>query len=360
MIAHLLSRVLLQPTPPTDLSTSEWESLLGQARRSRLLPRLAHHFRRAGRLGAVPQRPRQHLEGAIRLADRQRREVLWELGHLQDALCSLGVPVVLLKGAAYVAASLPPAPGRLFSDIDILVPEGRLADVELALFRSGWIGVHRDAYTQQYYRRWSHELPPLRHVRRGTNLDVHRAITSPTSRFAVPGEKLIASAQPLPSHPGLWILSPADMVLHSAAHLFQEGEFDHGLRDLLDMNDLLRHFGLRSSTNWAELLMRAADLGLEVPLRHALTQLQQLDAGAVPRYTLEALAARRRHPSLHRLTNGLLTTALRPNHPSCARAGDGLVRWLLYVRSHWLRMPPHLLAYHLGRKAITRSHRSPG
>ena len=28
--------------------------------------------------------------------------------------------------------------------------------------------------------------------------------------------------------------------------------------------------------------------------------------------------------------------------------------WLLYVRSHWLRMPPWLLAGHLLRKAIRR------
>ena len=47
----------------------------------------------------------------------------------------------------------------------------------------------------------------------------------------------------------------------------------------------------------------------------------------------------------------LLTVVLRPNHPSCLAAGDGLARWLLFVRSHWLRMPPRLLIPHLVRKA---------
>lgn len=34
--------------------------------------------------------------------------------------------------------------------------------------------------------------------------------------------------------------------------------------------------------------------------------------------------------------------------------GVGASRWLLYVRSHWMRMPPHLLAQHLPRKAVQR------
>ena len=51
------------------------------------------------------------------------------------------------------------------------------------------------------------------------------------------------------------------------------------------------------------------------------------------------------------LKAGLLTIALRPVHPSCHVPGEGLARWLLFVRSHWLRMPLQLLVPHLVRKA---------
>jgi hypothetical protein len=34
--------------------------------------------------------------------------------------------------------------------------------------------------------------------------------------------------------------------------------------------------------------------------------------------------------------------------------GPAIARQLLYVRSHWLRMPPGLLALHLSRKALRR------
>jgi glutaconate CoA-transferase subunit A len=48
--------------------------------------------------------------------------------------------------------------------------------------------------------------------------------------------------------------------------------------------------------------------------------------------------------------------------PDVARprgAAEGLARWLLYVRSHWLRMPPHLLVPHLVRKAWMRRFPAP-
>jgi hypothetical protein len=49
----------------------------------------------------------------------------------------------------------------------------------------------------------------------------------------------------------------------------------------------------------------------------------------------------------------LLDRALLPAEQP-PRLGPSLARWLLYVRSHWLRMPPWLLAGHLFRKAHKR------
>ena len=35
--------------------------------------------------------------------------------------------------------------------------------------------------------------------------------------------------------------------------------------------------------------------------------------------------------------------ALQPQHPSCAPTGAAVALAGLYLRGHWLRMPPHLL-----------------
>lgn len=339
--------------PPAPRSPETWALLIGQARRTSLLARLARHCADHGGLDAVPEAPRRHLEGALKLAERQRHEVHWEVDEMARALVPLGVPVVLLKGAAYLLAGLPPARGRVFADVDVLVPRERIDAAEAALFAAGWLSDERDPYNQRYYRQWMHEIPPLRHVQRSTVIDLHHTIAPPTSRFRVDGARLLQRVRPLPDHPGLFVLAPEDMVLHSATHLFQEGEFPHGLRDLLDLRDLLTHFA-REPGFWDALLARADELALRVPLHHALWHLQRL-FGLVPP-AAHAARVRALAPGwLPRTAMAwLLERALRPMHPSCDGPSVALARWMLYVRSHLLRMPPHLALPHLVRKAWMR------
>ena len=335
-----------------NFSPREWEALLGQARRSRLLARLAVHFaEQPGGLAAVPSPQQQYLQGALALVERQRHEVLAELAHLRRALKGVSAPVVLLKGAAYLLAGLPPARGRVFSDIDLLVGQPQLNEVEGVLFAAGWISQERDAYNQRYYRQWMHEIPPLTHVTRHSVIDLHHTIAPPTSRFKVNAVRLFERIQPIGSS-GFFMLGPEDMVLHSASHLYQEGEFDHGLRDLLDVVDLLTHFG-RVATFWQTLLARAAELGLGEPLHHLIEQARRLGALRVPVDCEPGLRALRPAWPARGLVAALLTQVLRPQHPSCDTRRAQLARWLLYLRSHQLRMPVRLLIPHLVRKAYT-------
>ncbi len=345
------------------LGMRQWELLLAQARRTRLQARLAWHFRNRGWLEAVPAAPRAHLEGALLAAERQRNQARWEIDRLRVALADVPSPVVLLKGAAYVAADLPPAQGRLFTDVDFMVHQAALPAAESSLIGAGWVPQQLDAYDDRYYRRWMHELPPFKHVWRHTWLDVHHTITPPTSRFAVDGQRLMARVRPL--HPGaqLAVLAPEDMLLHSAAHLFQDGDFSTGLRDLLDMQDLLHHFSADPAF-WPALMERARELRLHTPLHHALVQSRRL-FGTEPPAPLRAEAdALGRGATTRVLMPALLAVALRPPHPSCDTRASGPARMALYLRSHWLRMPWWQIGAHLARKAWMRTrarlqHRPP-
>jgi hypothetical protein len=351
MTGDLLSAAMRGDESPAVNDARAWEGLLGQARSSRLLARLALRFEASGGLQSLHPGPRWHLTAALRLAERQQHVVRWEVDCIQRALAELATPVVLLKGAAYVLADLPAARGRLFADVDILVAERCLTQVEGALLAAGWIPQERDAYNDRYYRRWMHELPPLTHVVRGTTVDVHHTITPPTSAFHVAGASLLDQSRPLSQDGKLRLLQPVDMVLHSAVHLFLEGEFDHGLRDLLDLDDLLLHFGTTEPQFWSQLFARAQGLQLEVPLHHALVHVRRL-FGTQPPAEFSAAVRKLQPPWLPRwLMARLLTVALRPAHPSCRVRGEAGVRWLLYIRSHWLRMPARLLLPHLVRKA---------
>ena len=58
--------------------------------------------------------------------------------------------------------------------------------------------------------------------------------------------------------------------------------------------------------------------------------------------------------ALSLLIDALFSRALMPDHASCDDKFTPLARWLLYIRSHYLRMPLHLLIPHLLRKAIKK------
>ena len=119
------------------------------------------------------------------------------MNRVERALRDLNVPVVLLKGGAYVMAGLPAGRGRLMSDLDILVPRERLPEVEGALSARGWETLEADSYDDYYYRNWTHELPPMRHRDRNTELDVHHTILPPLGSLKPDPALLFDAARPL-------------------------------------------------------------------------------------------------------------------------------------------------------------------
>jgi hypothetical protein len=352
-VHSLAVRALTRPDLLPALAIGEWDLLIRQARRSDLLGRLHARLEMHGLLHDVPPQARRHLDAARRVADKHARVVQWEIRQIRAALSATNVPVILLKGAAYVAAGLPPATGRIFSDIDLMVPKAALGLVEKRLLMNGWIADKLDSYDQRYYRRWMHELPPMRHRRRGTVVDVHHSILPETSRYRLEARLLREAAIPVWRDEGLRMLAPADMVLHSATHLFCDGEFDHALRDLADIDDLLRHFG-DDPAFWTDLAARARQLGLSRPLYYALSQGRRWLGTPVPSALEGLLESGRPGPLAGFLMDALLERAMLPNHPSCDRTFSGLARGLLYVRGHYLRMPLRLLLPHLLRKAVRR------
>jgi hypothetical protein len=247
-------------------------------------------------------------------------------------------------------AGLPMARGRLFSDIDILVPQASLDAVEHALLKAGWATTHEDPYDQRYYREWMHELPPMKHVRSQGMVDVHHAILPRTAPIQPDTARLLASAVPL-GDGGLAVLAPADMVLHSAVHLFHDGEFDKGLRDLLDIHRLLQHHGAAPGF-WDSLTARAREHGLGRPLYYALRYCTLLFGLTAPSTTMTRAAAWAPAWPVRWMMDQLFGRALLPRHQSCVRRFDAAARFVLYVRANWLRMPPLLLARHLLRKAM--------
>lgn len=348
----VLVDVLRDPGQLQTLGLRDWDLLLRQAASAGMTASLLGVVEEAHMFDAIPAAPRQHLEWIRVVAARHRRAVRFEVAKIQSALKGVNIPLILLKGAAYAMAGLPPAGGRMFSDIDILVPKERLGEVEAALMLHGWAGTHQDAYDQRYYRVWMHELPPMEHIHRGNVIDVHHAIVPETAAVRPDPASLRGAAVPIAGGDNLWMLSPHDMVLHSAVHLFSEAELHHGLRGLLDVHRLLLHFGAMPGF-WEALPARAVQLELTRPLFYALRYSARLLGTVVPEGVLNEVAeVGRPGYFLQLLMDALFLRALLPPHPGCADRLTAAARGVLYLRGNWLRMPPAMLVRHLFHKAF--------
>jgi hypothetical protein len=329
--ARLLTRLLADPSRVGEVR--DWTSLLSAARAESLMGSLA--FRVEG--AEVPPKVASLLEDARRDAAQAKTQALWEAEMARRALAPTGVPVVLLKGTAYAGGGLPAAVGRSIGDLDILVPRDSLPEVERALLAAGWEWVKEDAYDDQYYRRWMHELPPLIHRERDRMIDVHHTILPLTARRRPDAAAMIADSLVLED--GLRILSPADMIVHAVAHLFADGDLAGGLRNLWDIDRLLRAFAEQIDF-WPKLNERARLHQLRPHVARALRLAARLYGTPVVR-TLAGRAAPG-DPLFERrlLARNGWGQAIRP----AARLG-------FYARSHLLRMPPLMLARHLWTKA---------
>jgi hypothetical protein len=347
--ADLVCQALRQPQQLLALTPAGWDVLVRQARRAGLLARIACMLEAQGSIDSVPDAPRAHLKAAFTSAEAKHADAMRELARIDLALAPSGVQPVLLEGAAYVAAGLLPAMGRVFTDVDILVPKDRLAEVEEALMSHGWAAMHHSAYDQRYYRKWMHELPPLRHSRRQTVINVRHAILPETARLKPSSARLLSSARPLESPLRFAVLDHADMVLHSTVTLFHSDDLSHGLRDLSDLDLLLRHLG-RSPGFWRDLVERARELDLAKPLHYGLRYANRLLGTPVPRDCLPSTNG------LGRLTFAISDwfwiRALRPQHSTASDRWTPAALFALNARAHWLRMSPVLALRHLATKTL--------
>jgi hypothetical protein len=338
---RLLLGVLIDPHRAAALDTEGWNRLLLEARYHGLVARLGEEFAQRGLSEGLPLAAQRQITAAMTAAAANQAALRFEIDRVRAALRDSGMPLMLLKGGAYLAAGLPCAQGRTACDLDILVPRDRLAEAEQALLAAGWEAKALDAYDDRYYREWMHELPPLWHPGRDMALDVHHTIFPPISRLAIDSADLLAAARPL--HGGLLVLSPPDMVLHAALHLFGE-DATNRLRDLMDLRDLV--IGAAAEPGfWPTLLDRARALGAGWALEHALHHLVTLLDVPVPE-PIRASVLQDRNP-LRRLIRRMLADSLLGGLPEETGAWHATSQFCVYARSHWLRLPLPLLVRHL-------------
>lgn len=347
-------QALREPQLALQWQLADWDRLIRLARRLRLLARLAASLQAAGLTERVPAEARRHLLAEQRLSEWRAGAMVWALQRVRSALGPPAYPCVLLKGAAYMGQGLAIAAGRLPSDADILVPRAYLDNAQQRLLAEGWQELDLDAHDQLYYREWSHEVPPMRHPQHSIELDLHHNILPPVARTRVDADLLLAELRPS-NWPGWMVLQPVDQILHSAAHLFLDSEARDRLRDLVDLDGLLRHFAVEP-VFFDRLTARARQLGLGEPLALACDFCVRWLGTPIPVEHLAAMLAigpqGLRRATLLRLWQRVLMPS-EPDEPSPWQ--QDMAAMALLTRYHRQRMPLRLLLPHVWHKWRSRN-----
>ena len=349
-----VARALTDPGSVAPLDSDGWTHLLSAARALSLIGTLAEILAEA----PIPPQVARVLADVRHSNVTGQRQALWEAQCARMALADYPGRVVLLKGTAFAAAQYSAALGRSIGDLDILVERSGIDQVEALLLKAGWEWVKPDPYDDAYYRQWMHELPPLIHGTRDRMIDVHHTILPLTAKPRPDAAALIADARVLPS--GLYVLSPADIICHAAAHLIADGDLSGGMRNLWDIDRLVRQF-VADEPGFSETLAERAKLhGLLPAVGRALRLSERLfGTPIVFRRTPESRARTEQSDSGLRRSpeNKKQVTASDALFLRRITAVDGwgrktrkLTRQAFYMRSHLLRMPPAMLARHLWTK----------
>jgi len=345
--------MLQDPEVVRDWDVDDWNRFLPQARQARLLGRCYHLFGQHGLLDAVPARLVDQMRGALAQTRYVQSQALRELGQVCRVLDRQGIPVMALKGVAYLAAALPPSHWRNLSDIDLLVPIAEIERAEQALMRSGWLpNGEFDSYDQHYYRAWMHEIPPLVHRARETEVDLHHNLAPPVSRIRINATRLWEASLEVadPHGQSVRVPGPADMLLHNAVHLFMNDELRGGLRDVVDFRDLFEHFAQQDEAFEPGLLARANELGCGRPLYYATSTARRLTGLAASDRFLAEVGRHAPALPVRRLMAWLIEQLMSPRRLGAWQTT--LADRLLFLRSHWVRMPPGMLIRHLTHKAF--------
>jgi hypothetical protein len=349
-VRELLHIALSDPGAIVAMDAADLDLTIRVARRARLLGNVAVLLQDAGLLDSVEEAARDQFQSALVLAESRASLALWELDRIAWAMSDYeDIRCIAMKGCAYLLLNLPNAPGRIFADVDLMLPESDLAGVEEFMNQHGWKSRTITAYDQNYYRNGTHELPPIMHVEREVEIDLHHNILPRTARLKPDAEKLLAGAKEVAGS-YYSVLADEDIVLHAMTHLMFNDEMADKLRDLVDIRGLCEHFSSIDPGFWPRLISRAEEQNLQRAMFYSLRYMAKLPGTPIPDDVIDT-ASRWGPPSpLLWLMDRLVPRALYPPHPDCPSRLIAVSRWMLFVRSHWIRMPPWLLVYHLSYK----------
>ncbi len=347
----LLLQVLKNPKAMLDLDIKDWNKLLLEAHLLKLRARIAHDAQDTGLWEQIPEAVQRILTNARIDATARQRKILWEVNRIRRALFDFDDKIILVKGVAYLIKGLRCAKGRVSVDVDILVDKKNIDKVENFLFLAGYGSHELNDYDQQYYRKWAHEIPPLLHPDRMIEVDVHHTILQITNRLSPKIDLMIKAAVTVEDN--IQVLCNEDMLLHSIVHQFIDGAIKASLRNLLEQHDMIMEFS-EDPDFWPSLMAKTDEFNFGRPVFYCLRYCQFFLRTKIPENVVSWADKARPNWFMLKVMDWMVLRTMVPFGVGRSKFADYIATNGLYIRSHWLRMPPVMLAGHLLHKFIRR------
>jgi hypothetical protein len=243
------------PAGESIWSPDQWRSILNCAEDQHVAPLLSYELRRAGADKVVPASVVQRLQESLHANAACNLGLFQELGTVLGGLESMGIPVIVLKGAFLASAVYANPALRRMGDLDLLV---HLKDIPQAMEKLSELGYHVNA-------------PPWVNVGcdielaapdRLATVELHWGLTGLGKRYSIPVEAVWHSARPVDiAGAAVLTLAPEELLLYLAYHAANKHLFMQGLRSLVDVDQVVRRY--EPGISWERVASLAASWGLQ-------------------------------------------------------------------------------------------------
>jgi hypothetical protein len=197
------------------------------------------------------------------------------LAQILHTLEGEGVPAVVIKGAA-LAAEYPDPALRPYGDLDLLVPEARLAQAERVLNGLGYRGFTSKGWSVEHHR----HLPTMLGEDGRIPVEIHWRLDNPGQTGQLPTQEMWARAWAWSvGGQAALRLDPVDAALHVCCHAVVQNVGRLGLLPVCDLVQLAGHW---DRAQWDALVRRGRRYGLERAVFFMLSLARQAMELAVP------------------------------------------------------------------------------
>lgn len=343
MDAHTVLSFLEKPADAECLSDLQWQDLIRILRCNDLTATLASLLEK-NNIVVQSAYGKKHLASALVYAKRQSQQVEYESRHLRDILSEIGVVPMFLKGAAYALANDLNADGRLMSDIDILVTHSQLELVEKQLKANGWKEKVLDSYDENYYRQWSHELPPFINSSTGTTLDIHHTLIPPITSKSVPVDSVFSNS--VQGRTYALLPSMEWRLLHCIIHFFYNEDYEKPIRDMWDLRCLFLQ--LRDRQHLEQFLTLASSIGFRKEAGYALRTVEYVFNDITEHFGAKVDS----HLTVSETVfcGAVIKTIAKPRHAEIDSLATKFCCFIMMMRGHVKKMPMNILIPHIAVK----------